>query len=134
MTTRDTFNNLSIVNALDTQVISSDTTTDGEVIDTQGFESLTFSLKSGAYTDGTYTPVIEESDEVTFGGEENAVADGDLIGTEADAALSAANTLSKIGYRGSKRYVRLTIVSASTSSGATIGASAIKGHAHDNKV
>ena len=42
-------------------------------------------------TDGTYTPVIEESDTGAFAGEETAVADADLLGTEAAAAFAAAD-------------------------------------------
>lgn len=110
--------------ALNITAISSDTTTDGETIDLQGKSGCLFTVFSGTLTDGSYTPIIEESATGSFGGEETAVADADLIGTEAGAALALTddNSVKTVGYIGDKRYVRITIVSASTTSGGTVGA------------
>jgi len=113
-----------------TDVISTNTTTDGASIDTKDFDlGLMFLFVATAYTDGTYTPVIEESATGAFAGEENVVADVNLVGTEAGAALSAATAengvIASIGVVGTKRYVRTTIVSASTSTGATISTIAV---------
>ena len=130
MAKKDLKNSILEKVALNIQAISSDTTTDGAAIDTKGYQSVTFVLQSATLTDGTYTPVIEESDTGDFSGEENAVADADLLGTEAAAAFAAAddNEVRRIGYVGNKRYVRLTLVSTSTSTGGTLGAVAILGH------
>jgi len=128
---RENASELKFMNALDIQTISTDTTTDGDVIDTQGYDSLTFVFQTGTVTDGDYLPLIEESDVVTFGGEESAVADADLTVTEAAAGFTADtddNQISKIGYTGAKRFVRLAIVSTNTSSGAVVGAIAVLGH------
>lgn len=105
--------------------ISSDTTTAGGVIDTAGFDSITFEIFSNAYTDGTYTPLINESDDSGMSGE-TAATDNDLTVTEANAAVSAANTVSYISYVGNKRYITCDIVSTSTTSGATVGVNVIK--------
>lgn len=128
---KDLKSHIKCVQGLAAQAITTDTTTDGSVIDRQGFDSVTWAILSATLTDGSYTPLIEESDVVTFGGEETAVADVDLVGTEAGAAFALAddNEVHTIGYVGSKRYVRLALVSASTSSGGTLGAVAILGHA-----
>ena len=125
MIPRDIHNMVTVINALNGATIASDTTTDGATIDLQNRHGVEFVLRASAYTDGTYTPVIEESDTGAFSGEENAVADADLIGTEANAAVSAANTVGQVGYKGSKRYVRLTVVSTSTTSGAHISGTAL---------
>jgi hypothetical protein len=101
--------------ALNNAAITSDTTTVGNEIDTAGFESVTFIAQLGVVTDGTYTPSITECD--TSGGTFTAVVDADLIGTEAAAALTATNTVSRIGYIGKKRYVKFSFVSTGTSSG-----------------
>jgi len=105
--------------------ITSDTTTSGAIIDTADFTSGMFTILCSAYTDGTYTPLIQESDDSGMSGA-TAVADANLIGTEAGAALSAVTAsganLNSIGFFGTKRYVRLQLVSTSTSSGATLGA------------
>lgn len=113
--------------AINSQSITTDTTTNGNEIDTAGYESVTFFFSLGDWTDGTYTPLIEETD--TSGTYSSAnVADADLLpdgtGQEAAAAIGADYAISKLGYRGGKRYVRASFVSASTSSG-TAGASAI---------
>ncbi len=60
-----------------------------------------------------------------------AVADSDLLGTELLAGFTFAddNSTRKIGYRGAKRYVRLTITPANNTAAALFGAVAILGHA-----
>ena len=121
----DTASSMAPAVALNTAAISSSTTTNGNIIDTQGYNGLTFLLNVGARTDGTYTPLIEHSDDSGLSGSA-AVDDADLVGTEAGAAISTANTVKKIGYVGSKRYVRLSVVSTSVSSGATVGATAVR--------
>ena len=113
----------------------------GAVIDMQGAAGLEYVLQVGAYTDGNVTPLVEDSDNgtdftavadtflldnvwVVATEDGTAVADTFLLGTEAGAALTAAG-VSKIGYIGSKRYVRLTAVTAAGST-LSVGASAIK--------
>lgn len=126
MAVKDIRSNLLSKIAFDVQAISTNTTTTGGIIDTKDFDSgVMFTLLCSAYTDGTYTPLLYESDDSGMSGA-TAVADANLIGTEAGAAISAATTegtnLKSIGAFGTKRYLRLDIVSTSTSSGATIGA------------
>ena len=113
----DLKNDIKNLNGLTPAVINTDTTTNGIEIDTLGFESVTFFIRSSSYTDGTYTPLVEDTD--TSGSGEVAVVDDFLIGTEASAALSAAG-ISKIGFVGKKRYVRLNIVSSATTTGSTL--------------
>jgi hypothetical protein len=123
---------VKVVNAFDTQVINSDTTTDGDSIDLQDYDSCLFVLQMGTLTAGDATPIIEESDTGAFSGEENAVADSDLDGTEALAAFTDNADDNKVGtvaYIGEKRYVRLTIATTGTAN-LTIGGTAILGHGH----
>jgi hypothetical protein len=93
----------------------------GVAIDRQGSEGLEFIFQVGAYTYGSVTPLIEESDNNS---DYTAVADADLTNTEASAALSAAG-VSSIGYVGFKRYVRATAVTAAAST-LSVGASFVK--------
>lgn len=113
--------------ALNIQAISSDTTTAGNEIDTAGYESVVFVLQAGTLTDGDYTLLVEDSD--TSGSGYVAVSDDFLIGTEASTQLDTSNTASRIGYVGKKQYVKVSVVSANTTSGGTVGAIAILGHA-----
>ena len=118
--------------ALNFGTISSDTTTAGNIIDTQGFESVMFGIITGTVTDGDYTILIQDGDESDLS-DAAAVADASLLGTEAGASFTADtddNKISKIGYIGKKRYVRMSIVSTNTSSGAVIGGYAMLGHPH----
>lgn len=125
----DQKNDLKDVNAFDIQTIATDTTTNGDIVDTAGFGAVTFVFQTGTVTDGDYTVLIQEGDDSGLS-DAAAVADADLIGTEADASFSADtddNAVSSIGYRGSKRYVRFNIVSTNTTSGAVVGAVALLG-------
>jgi hypothetical protein len=114
--------------ALTSQTISTDTTTAGEIIDTQGFAAIEFIMQSGTLTDGTYTPLIQDGDDSALS-DAAAVADTFLTNTEASAAFAATDddAVKAIGYVGHKRYVRLNIVSASTSSGGVLAAVVVKG-------
>jgi hypothetical protein len=132
MASVDLKNDIKSLNALNIQAITTNATTAGVEIDTQGFDSVTFEILTGARTDGTVTPLIQESD--TSGSYAGSVADDDLIGLEANAALSAAQSRSIIGYVGKKRYVKLSLVSTAVTSGLTAGASAILGAAKHNPV
>ena len=115
--------------ALNTTAISSDTTTNGVILDTTGYESILFVIQSGTLADGTYTPLIQEGDDSGLS-DAASVADADLTNTEASVAFAATddNAVKSIAYVGDKRYVRLNIVSASTSSGGTLSAVAVKGN------
>ena len=64
----DLHSNIKQVVALDSQDITTDTTTVGNVIDTAGFESLEYLIQSGTITDGTYALLLEEADVVGFTG------------------------------------------------------------------
>lgn len=125
MSSIDSKNNVSNLNGLTPATIATNTTTPGEIIDTKGFESLSFLNRASNYTDGTYTPLIEDGEDSGLS-DAAAVTDTFLIGTEASAALSASG-VSKIGYIGKKRYVRLSYVSTSTTTGATLDSVAVLG-------
>jgi hypothetical protein len=94
----------------------------GKIIDRQGFGGVQFLLSYGAITSTTavFTATVLEGD-VT--GTMTSVADADLIGTEALAGVAAANprvsgtsmnVSKKIGYKGTKRYVRADVKSTAT--------------------
>lgn len=128
----DLKNNLHKVKAFNA-AISTDTTTNGDIVDTKGYRSVTFLFFCQARTDGTYTPQIQDGDDSSLS-DAAAVADTYLIGTEAAAQMDAANEVFTIGYSGPKRYVRPQIVSASTSSGATIVCVVLLGSPEDAPV
>ena len=80
----------------------------------------------------TFTVLLEEGDAAAMG-DATAVADADLLGTEALASFifSDDNKCFKLGYIGSKRYTRLTITpsgNSGTPSAALLSAVAILGN------
>lgn len=129
MANNDLHHSVKAIVALAPQSITSDTTTAGEVIDTRGFDSVEFVIATGAVNDSVLTPLLEESD--ASGSGYTAVADADLLGTEAGAVLDEDNDkdTAKIGYSGSKRYLKLSMVTTSTSGANLVGAIALLGHA-----
>lgn len=131
----DLHHNIKASVALNTTAIAANGSTDGAIIDTAGFDSLEFVIQSGALTDGSYTPSFTEGDDPALG-DGTAVAAGDLLGTIAGATFAAGddNTVKRIGYRGYKRYVRLTITAATVTTGGAISAIAVQGDARHRPV
>jgi len=127
----DMFNNINPVRALSPASVADNTAQVSQIIDTQGFGSLTFLIASGslADADATFTVLVEDGDDSGLS-DNAAVADAQLLGTEALASFTFAEDDStfKIGYLGSKRYVRLTITPAANASAALLSAIALLGN------
>jgi len=116
--------------ALNIQVINTDTTTNGVIIDMLGYQSIEFVLFSGTITTGVFTPLLRDGDDSGLSDVADVAADY-LLGTYAAATFTTAsaddNACKSIGYAGKKRYVRLSIVTSSTGNG-TISAIGVKGN------
>ena len=127
MANREQAQVFKLVTARNSATISSNTTTVGVEVDTQGFGAVTLAIQSATITDGVYTPLIEETD--TTGTGYTTVAALDLTVTPASIAFIATddNVVKKIGYTGSKRFIRLSLVSTGVTTGGAIGALAILG-------
>ena len=63
MAKREQASVLNGINAFNTQVINSDTTTNGVIIDTQKYNAVTFIIQSGTITAGTIAVNVQEGDE-----------------------------------------------------------------------
>lgn len=130
---RDLFNDIKVSKVVVPGAAVTDNTAQvGAIIDNQNFDSLVY-----AWTlvtpdaDATLTPLLEESDDSGMSGA-TSVADADLIGTEAGATDSAANTTTyvwKLGYKGTKRYTRLTLTPAANTGNLYVSCVAIQGGA-----
>ena len=131
---RDLHNSIAVRRAISPQSVADTTALVSEIIDMQGFQSLEFLIATGsiADADATFTVLVEDGDNSSL--TDNApVADAQLLGTEALAAFQFDddNEVRKIGYRGYKRYVRLTITPVANASAALISAVAVLGHPAD---
>ncbi len=113
--------------ALASATLNTSTTTVGSIVDSKGFESLEFSIQSGTITDGTYTALLEEGDDVGLSDASVLSVDHTLDvlpvfdNTESDVVKS-------VGSIGKKRYHRLSIVSAGVTSGGVFSAQAVLSH------
>src|SRR5687767_2958185 len=95
----------------------------------QGFEELEFVIVTGTLADAgcTVTPLVEE-DTASNMATAAAVADADLKGTELLATFDQADDgkIRKIGYKGNKRYVRLTLTPSGNAGSLPVAAIAVR--------
>lgn len=88
--------------------------TDSAVIDTLDFESFSWLITLGVITTGTFSMVFEESDVVTFGGEETVVPADNVIGASPTYIATDDGQARRVGIVGKKRFQRCTLVGAAT--------------------
>jgi hypothetical protein len=118
----DLHNNMKATVALAPQTqTNADTAIVGEIIDMAGFDTCELVILTGTLTDAnaTFALTLEHGDDSALS--DTAVpAAGDLIGTIAATAFTFAadKATRKIGYRGTKRYLRATITPTGNNSGA----------------
>jgi hypothetical protein len=116
---KDSYSNVSVVASLVPAVQAA--TLKGSTVDTQGFSSALLIVNTGAIAgSGLYVMSLEESD-TTTDGDFTTVAEADSIGDALPESLEAS-TVYRLGYRGSKRYVRAVITKTS---GTSIAAGAV---------
>ncbi|MCW2195042.1 hypothetical protein AB7M45_007815 [Bradyrhizobium elkanii] len=131
---RDSANGMQLKAVLAAVSVADNTAQVGSIIDIQGFTRLTYAIQIGAVADAdaTFAVLLEESNNADMSGA-NTVADGDMISeTVGVAPLTAAGfkfdsdgQVRKLGYRGSKRYTRLTVTPANNAGAAAFAAMAI---------
>ena len=94
--------------------LSGTTPASGNIVNVSDYQAATFLYQTGTVTDagaaGGFTVEVQESD-TTAAADFTAVADGDLVGAEADLAVTDDATdsvaIGSIGYIGTKQYVRV---------------------------
>jgi hypothetical protein len=117
---RDITSNLDVKRAISPQAARTDNTAIvSQVADLKGYDGAMLAVNIGANTDtnATFAALIEDSDDNT---NFSAVDDVYLNGTEALAGFTSAdddNEMRKIGYTGTKRYLRATITPSGNDSG-----------------
>ncbi len=127
---KDLMNLIDVKRVISPVSVSDTTAQVGQIIDRKGADSLTYLINVGsvADSDATFTVLLEEADASDMTGAA-AVADADLIGTEALAGFQydSDNKVFKLGYKGAKRYTRMTITPVGNASAAVFGACAVLG-------
>ena len=116
---QDQFNEINVKRVISPVSVADNTAQVGQIIDKKGFQALTYVIALGsiADADATFVVLVEDGAAANLS-DAAAVADAELIGTEVLAAFQFDddNEVRKIGYVGSKRYVRLTITPANNAS------------------
>jgi hypothetical protein len=127
---RDGHNIIDVKRVISPASVADNTAQVGQIIDSQGFKTLEYVIATGsiADADATFTVLLEESDASDMTGA-TAVADADLLGTEALAGFQFDddNECRKLGYKGGKRYTRLTVTPVNNAAAALLSAVAILG-------
>lgn len=126
---RDLYSNFGVVQAVAPAVLTATNTS--AAIDLLGFNSAAVIINTGAIaSSGNFTPKLQESD-TTTSGDFTDVAAGDLQGSF-PTALSASSVL-KVGYAGTKRYIR-TVLTLNSGTSIAAGAVVIKADAASTPV
>ena len=129
MRNNDLHNNITVKRVISPVSVSDNTAQVGQEVDGQGYGIVEYVIATGsiADADATFTVLLEES--ASSGTGFSAVADEDLLGTEALAGFQYDddNECRKLGYKGTKRYTRLTITPSGNASAALLSAVALLG-------
>ncbi len=118
---RDLYNTIKAVPSIAPVVITNANTAQvGAVVDRLGYEGVLYVVQTGTLSDAdaTTTFLMEHGDASNLS-DAAAVPDSELFGTEAGSAVTFTNdgVTRKLGYRGTKRYTRLTITPAANDAG-----------------
>lgn len=117
---RDLMNNIHPVVAIAPVVVTDGTAQVSAAIDVRNYKSVTFVIALGtlADTDATWAVTVKEGS-TSVQGNHTAVADKDLLGTEALAGFTFADDgeTRKIGYVGSADYVSIEIDDVTANTG-----------------
>lgn len=129
---RDLHSRIKVDKAIAPVVVTDNTAQVSSIIDLKGFDAAEFVIVTGnlADADATFAVTIDEGDDAALA-DAASVGANDLLGTTALASFTFAddNSTKKLGYRGSKRYIRLTITPSANTGNAPLAAVCVKSKA-----
>lgn len=128
---RDMHNTIDVKRVISPVSVADNTAQVGQIIDHAGFEAAEYVIATGTIGDaGAEFTVLLEDGEASDLSDAAAVADAYLVGTEALASFiqTADDKCFKLGYKGLKRYSRLTITPANNATAALIAAVCVLGY------
>lgn len=133
---RDLANNLVVKQAIAPLTITDDTGFTGLIIDRDGFDSVMFAITLGTLADAGMTGTVTVQE-----GDDSGLSDAASVAT-ADLTISANdftfkvnlfqtddNKTLKVGYVGTKRYLRVNVAVSGNAAPLPLAAVAILGHA-----
>ncbi|MBC9207519.1 hypothetical protein IBL26_11800 [Roseomonas aerophila] len=103
------------------------TNANGTAVDLLGFGTAAALVTFGAWTDGTHTPKLQESDNGTSGWTD--VAAIDMAGSFSTVSSAAGqNAVQRVSYIGNKRFIRPVLTVASATTGALSSVQVVRGN------
>lgn len=131
MASRDFMNQIQVATLFSpTAAVTDNTAIVSSIVDTYGYEGVTLAFVTGtdADADATFAVTLEHGDNSALS-DTSVPAATDLVGTTALASYTFADDAKtrKIGYIGSKRYLRMTITPSANTGNAYVGGVAILG-------
>lgn len=123
------YNQVRAVTALPVDAYATDAAVNGATVDLglgkQNYRTVLFVLHTGTVTDGTHAITVEDS---TNGSAWAAADAGLLSGVLPTLDDTTSDTVREVGYKAAgRRYVRLVVTTAESTSGGTFGAVALLG-------
>lgn len=120
MATVDLYNNLSVATTLAPAARTA--SENGAAVDLQGYEGAMIAAIVGTITDGTHTLTVQESDD---GSTWSDVAAENLQGSFTNLA---SDTNQKVGYHGTKRYIRVNVTVSGAANGGAYSVAVVRGN------
>lgn len=121
---RDAYSNVTVraTLAIATRTASANGTGVDRYLNGAGYQDALIIVHTGTITDGTHAIDVQESDDnTTF----TSVAASELQGTEPSIVAADDDKMFVVGYKGTKRYIRVAVTASGTTSGGTYGASVL---------
>lgn len=127
---QDLHNKVEVRRMISPTRVTDNTAQVSQIIDLQGYDSAEILVAYGtlADADATFTALLEEGN-VSNLSDAATVAAADRLGSLPSTTFAGDDTVAKVGYIGSKRYIRLTITPANNTGNADISAVALLGMA-----
>ena len=125
---RDLHSNIKTSRGIDPAVITAgNATLTSAIVDTADYDSLEAVVMSGVITDSTFTCTVFHGDASDMSDEAACVA-ADLIGTAPVFVATDDSVTKRVGYRGSKRYVRIKAVQSGATTGGYLASVFVQSH------
>ncbi|WP_314411368.1 hypothetical protein [Streptomyces sp. DSM 40484] len=121
---RDAYSNITVREtlAIATRTASVNGTGVDRYASGAAYQDAMIVVHTGTITDGTHAVDVQDSDDnSTFG----SVAAAQLQGSEPSVVAADDNKVFVVGYKGSKRYLRVAIAASGTTSGGVYGATIV---------
>jgi hypothetical protein len=116
-----------VVASLPFAAIATDDTTDGTGVAWGECRSAMAVIVAGTITDGNFAFELQDSDDNSS---YTAVANAFLDGTEPTLDSGDSDTVTVIGYKGTRKYLRVSVTTTATTTGGLVGALIVYSGAH----